>query len=110
MRNTWYVEVVRREKEEELIVLVGLDPLVRLVNPLIGQVFDQPSEKGIALSFGHDRSLGMAGLEIEDQRGRIVVQTPIRILESKCIVSSLLIVCAVERMPNARLTLSCRFS
>ena len=39
VRNARHVEVVRREKEEERIVLVGLDPLVRLVNPLIGQVF-----------------------------------------------------------------------
>ena len=38
VRHTWYVQIVRREKQEERIVPVGLDPFVGLLHPLVGEV------------------------------------------------------------------------
>ena len=45
VRHARHVQIVRREKQEERIGLVGFDPFVRLFHPLVGKVLVPESRR-----------------------------------------------------------------
>ena len=38
VRDAWNVDIVRSEEQKEGLILIGLDPVVRLLDPFVGEV------------------------------------------------------------------------